>query len=301
MRTETKLVTPDLAAEWLERNVENRVIRQSRVAELATAMRQEQWVLTHQGIAFGVSGRLLDGQHRLWAVLMAGVPVRMMVTWDMPDETFTALDIGAKRTLADAMRIDRGDIAVANVFIQSIAKSIVTAPAELVGSVMSIFAPELLDIRRNPHDSAQVRAGFVLRAASDPATREEVVDEFRLFCGRSQDMRPQVYALARAIDDKRLNLSSGRLAFFWRTWAALDPARRDMPKLTALTADAALAEIRGVYQTRYSSMFTEVSQFVTEVSQLRYAAKTKRLSMNPGKPADIIVHAPARPKERRAS
>lgn len=58
-------VTPEMAAKWLEGNVLNRPLKQAHVDRLAREMAAGRWRLTHQGIAFDVSGCLIDGQHRL--------------------------------------------------------------------------------------------------------------------------------------------------------------------------------------------------------------------------------------------
>ena len=71
MKTEVVLVTPLLAKKWLERNTDNRDIRPSVVTGLAESITRGEWVLSHQGIAFAKSGRLLDGQHRLLAIVEA--------------------------------------------------------------------------------------------------------------------------------------------------------------------------------------------------------------------------------------
>src|SRR3954467_14111979 len=64
-------VTPDLAAQWLRANTGNRPVREAHVRSLAEEITADRWKVTHQGIAFSLSGRLMDGQHRLRAVIRA--------------------------------------------------------------------------------------------------------------------------------------------------------------------------------------------------------------------------------------
>lgn len=108
-------VTPAMAQEWLNRNKDNRALRKSSVTAFARDMKRGDWVLTHQGIAFSESGRLIDGQHRLSAVVEAGVAVKMMVTTGLPEtwdstgiKTMDAVDRGAARSVADQMSIQHG-------------------------------------------------------------------------------------------------------------------------------------------------------------------------------------------------
>lgn len=106
------VVTPELAAEWLSRNTHNRPIRQPHVQELAWDMRVGRWRgRSHQGIGFDNHGRLIDGQHRLLAVIEAGVAVEMLVTTCVPADTVGVIDIQAKRSLSDAMQLSgRGEL-----------------------------------------------------------------------------------------------------------------------------------------------------------------------------------------------
>ena len=106
MRSRTVTITPKKAAEMLEHNGHNRPLTRTRVREFAEAMKRGDWQLTHQGIAFDTDGQLKDGQHRLAAIVEADQPVTMMVTTDLPPETFDVLDTGKRRTAADALTIN---------------------------------------------------------------------------------------------------------------------------------------------------------------------------------------------------
>ena len=94
MRTEVMLVTPEMAAEWLKNNRLNRPVDRAAVTRLADAIRGGRWMLTHQGPALGADGSLLDGQHRLLAIIAAGIAVPMLVTTNVPRATVGVIDIG---------------------------------------------------------------------------------------------------------------------------------------------------------------------------------------------------------------
>lgn len=92
------LVTPEIAEDWLTNcNVHNRKLIDSHVEYLANEIRAGRWRLTHQGIAFSANGVLLDGQHRLWAVVLAGMPALMRVFVNQPAETMSVIDTGQRR------------------------------------------------------------------------------------------------------------------------------------------------------------------------------------------------------------
>lgn len=76
VRTEWKVVTPAMATKWLEEgNTHNRKVRDSVVMRYAADMKAGRWKQTHQGIAFNGDGTLLDGQHRLFAIIEADTEV----------------------------------------------------------------------------------------------------------------------------------------------------------------------------------------------------------------------------------
>ena len=98
-------VTPEKASEWLERNTNNRPLKKETISKYVTAIEMENWQLTHQGIAFDQDGNIQDGQHRLHAVVVSGIPIYAFVFRNMPKENFSYLDIGKYRSLSDIIYI----------------------------------------------------------------------------------------------------------------------------------------------------------------------------------------------------
>jgi hypothetical protein len=106
-RSEIMTVTPDMAKEWLLNNTSNRPIRAQHVNALAVSITHGEWVVSHQGIAFSTGGTLLDGQHRLKAIIEADLPVQMLVTTGVNESAYKVLDCGVKRTIADLAHLDK--------------------------------------------------------------------------------------------------------------------------------------------------------------------------------------------------
>ena len=102
-------ITPEMAKKYLMFNTSNRALRKSLVSMYAKDMREGNWKLTHQGIAFNCDGTLLDGQHRLSAIIEAGVPVQMMVARGVERECQIAMDDHAKRNAGDALSLARNE------------------------------------------------------------------------------------------------------------------------------------------------------------------------------------------------
>lgn len=105
MKTVQQIVTPAMAKAWLSKNACNqRKLRSGVVDRYARDMKAGKWLLTHQGIGFNTRGELIDGQHRLHAVVLADLSVLMMVSTDVPCSAFSHLDLGMQRTTSDVLR-----------------------------------------------------------------------------------------------------------------------------------------------------------------------------------------------------
>lgn len=99
-------VTPQLACEWLKLNTLNRPKKVNKIAIYAADMKAGHWPVTGATICFGKSGRLLDGQNRLQAIIDSGITVRILVVRDLDDDIFDVIDGGARRTASDVLVIE---------------------------------------------------------------------------------------------------------------------------------------------------------------------------------------------------
>ncbi|HZC52509.1 MAG TPA: hypothetical protein VE441_08440 [Mycobacterium sp.] len=106
MRSRVQTITPAKAEEMLATNTANRPVSRSTVRAFAEAMRRGDWLVTHQGIAFDSNGVLVDGQHRLAAIIEADLPVEMTVFSEVAPDTFDVLDTGKRRNAADVLAIE---------------------------------------------------------------------------------------------------------------------------------------------------------------------------------------------------
>lgn len=99
-------MTPKWASQILEHNTHNRSARPTMVRRIARDIACGRWQLTPQTVSIASNGKLLDGQHRLMAVVQAGEPVPMMLATDCPFECFTAIDTGQSRSPGDILKIE---------------------------------------------------------------------------------------------------------------------------------------------------------------------------------------------------
>lgn len=107
MEMQTVMMTPSFAKSLLGNNVGNRKLRNGHIEALKQRILRGEWKLSPQGVVIHTpTGNLLDGQHRLHAIVAAGVPVPMTITYTDDAEVFRVLDQGAKRSMADIFNVD---------------------------------------------------------------------------------------------------------------------------------------------------------------------------------------------------
>lgn len=101
-------ITPAIAAEMLAGRAPNRTANGERVQSYAADMRAGRWQDIHQPIALGPGGELLDGEHRLRAVIIADMPIVMWVARGVALDARWAIDQGRARSVGDALKINDG-------------------------------------------------------------------------------------------------------------------------------------------------------------------------------------------------
>jgi hypothetical protein len=90
-------VTPAIAYAWLKFNTANRTPSKAKIRRFTSAMMAHRWTVNGETIKFSVSGRLLDGQSRLMAVVESGATVALEVRLGLPDTAQESMDIGELR------------------------------------------------------------------------------------------------------------------------------------------------------------------------------------------------------------
>lgn len=100
-------ITPQRAAAILKANTRNRKIKQRVLARYIEDMRTGKWRPDiGDPIRISKTGRLLDGQHRLIAIVESGAKIRMTVIIGLDDEDQRYIDQGARRSAADQLMIE---------------------------------------------------------------------------------------------------------------------------------------------------------------------------------------------------
>lgn len=104
-RITVEIITPQIAATLLGTMPANRPLRQAMVKRYAREMIAGRWLLNGEAIKIDRRGKLIDGQHRLNAIVMAETPVKILVVRGVDERAMITLDTGVARNFYDASLI----------------------------------------------------------------------------------------------------------------------------------------------------------------------------------------------------
>lgn len=116
-------ITPEFAASALAHNNANRALSEVSVARLCKTIREGHWKVNGETIKFATDGTLLDGQHRLKAVVITGITIQSFVIHGLDPDTFDTIDIGKRRRGGDTLSIigvkNANDVSAALMVLES--------------------------------------------------------------------------------------------------------------------------------------------------------------------------------------
>lgn len=108
-----EVITPEMAETIIENNKrlfketngnKQRNVRWKTVDGYAKDMLEGRWKENGETIKFDKEGRLMDGQHRIWAVIKSGVPTEFLVVRGIENSAMDTIDVGLKRSLENALQ-----------------------------------------------------------------------------------------------------------------------------------------------------------------------------------------------------
>jgi hypothetical protein len=99
-------LTPELATFLLEKNPDNRLVRDSTVDSYARDMAAGNWSMNGEPIIISKDCLLNDGQHRCWAVVNSGRSIITAFVVGVARDTRSTVDQGVARRLSDYLKMD---------------------------------------------------------------------------------------------------------------------------------------------------------------------------------------------------
>jgi len=196
-------VTPEMATQWLSTALHNRKLRPSKVRAYAEDMRCGRWTMNGESIKFDTAGHLLNGQHRLNAVIKSGATVEMATVRGLDPSTQATMDRGLSAKSYDWAK---GDHIRA---VHGVVRALLTMANpgrstftrwEIEDAILKVGLPMLQDAvtegKSKPANRPSVRAGLVLIDRVDPARTKTFVQALEDFSTTPQSPES---ALLRAI------------------------------------------------------------------------------------------------------
>lgn len=238
--TSVETITPQMAKDILERNINNRSPKWGKVHQYALDITAGRWKVNGESIKFSPSGRLLDGQNRMWAVVEADQPIETVIAWNVDDDAQVTVDTGVQRSFADVLRMRgiKNSVAVAAVTrsVHILIHSGSFNPKQLTPSHQALSAtfdshPEILEqsghlstIAKNVHLPLAIMGGLWWRFKELDASDAEFFWE-RLNSDVDQQEGDPIYALRRVLTNlnERSNLRvlpQHMAAFVIKAWNA---------------------------------------------------------------------------------
>lgn len=256
--TTIEIITPEVAKAYLESNSQSqRSVRKGWVTSLAKMIEAGEFQLTHQGIAFDSNGILIDGQHRLLAIVEADSPVSIMVTRGVNPEVWSATDQGVVRTSGEVTGLDK-KIAEVSRFVAKFAFSEHRPSAKMMIQISkSKIGIKCAEIRRLCPTNVRYYTAtpmLTIAAIRDCMSNSDFAKtQFRALATQDFDsMTPCSKALFRTITNSR---SFTQADTYCRAWKVFDSQK------------ANLSQIR-VSEDDYKSIFSEIRFQMESMIQL---------------------------------
>jgi len=104
MNSTLETITPEIAEQLLLKNTRNRQVIRNHVIGLAEEMKAGRWKVNGDTICLN-GDVLIDGQHRLLAVVESKVAITTWVVRGVASDVFDTKDVGRRRSAADTLSV----------------------------------------------------------------------------------------------------------------------------------------------------------------------------------------------------
>lgn len=106
MKIDRRIIGPEDATELLSKNNHNRLISHKLADRFADDMAHGRWLFLGDPIRLAEDGTLLDGQHRLLAIIKSGTKQEFVVITGLSTASQAVMDTGRSRRLHDVLKIN---------------------------------------------------------------------------------------------------------------------------------------------------------------------------------------------------
>lgn len=244
-------ITPDIAAEWLALNAVNRNVRRNTVAQYAADMVAGNWREADAPITRRADGMLLDGQHRLSAIIASALTIGAWV--HIVGETVTPrdmrLDLGKARSITDIAGIPTQHTSAARTLMLIAGGRGGTATSvDDVISVVERISPQieaLSTTTRRGLSTSGVFAATCYSLHAYPNDAESIIAQYDAMVAGSfgYPFWPAIVSVMRQVMDAAGAGQRARMNAFLRFARAWSPSHRGNQRVVFKDIDGARAAI----------------------------------------------------------
>lgn len=99
-------ITPEMAVRLLDANKLNRPLAQGHAERIASQITDGKWRFNGDTIKISTTGDVLDGQHRLWAIIESKTAIDSIIVYGIERDAFATIDtIRKPRSLGDTVAL----------------------------------------------------------------------------------------------------------------------------------------------------------------------------------------------------
>lgn len=260
-RCSIRKISPSRARRMLENNEGNRDMRRAKAAQYAITMKAGKWKTAPEPIVIDKNGRLLNGQHRLLAAIIADIALDFLVIEGVDASLFKVIDRGMMRSASDALGISPRLVQAANTIVAITDGPVTDDKTESMALILEQSHADLLgacNAKRTIISSAPFRAGACIRLMLGE-DREYILSLYRNLClGKVGDLPPIGQAVVSAVMGGRIHAGGGAMqrVNFARAFEIFAPENANKTKIIASETliDQRIAELKGIVETARKTM-----------------------------------------------
>lgn len=246
MKTEPQVtiqyISPEVAKGYLANNRSNRPLSPMNVDRYARDILEGQWKVTHQGILIGKNGALIDGQHRLNAIIKANTGIKMQVTYDdsISSPLEVPIDTGKKRTVNISLGVSTTLAAAASFGLKICSPNRSHTLHEMQSFIEKIrHENEMLGHNKRKGITTPIRLAAIAQIKSG-ADIEFVIKTYGYLVGDYKKLDPCPASLFNQIIIERITFSQHELLA--RALKIFDVKNREKSKLQIKNVEDAISE-----------------------------------------------------------
>lgn len=256
------LVTPELAEKMLESNTSNRNLRKQTVGKYSATMKAGNWTTSPESISFDTNGVVLNGQHRLHAVVNSGVSQNFLIVTNVSPDVFAVLDRNAVRSPADVLQIPRKLAETARAMVTIIdSAGVIDQDIKLVADIITDEHDRLMTqgsaSTRKIVSSAPVRAAACVRLleGNDP---KYIIRTYRnMVLQRYHELPPVAGVFMQQVNNSKMGLSSNgrknQRDLICRAMDVFNPSSASKTRIQVNAIEPRIDEIRKIIEAAYVS------------------------------------------------